>query len=147
MEERLPRKLVAILYADVVGYSRMASEEEDATHRRLKESLGLIATTVMSYHGRVISYSGDVALAMFEAMVDAMSCAIAIQHDMVGLNQDVPDEQKIQFRIGVNLGDVIEDGGDFFGDGVNVAARLEGLAEPAGSKSNWQTSNVWAIYS
>ncbi len=123
MEERLPRRLAAILYADVVGYSRMAGEDEDATHRRLKESLDLIATTVKSYHGRVISYSGDAALAMFDAVVDAVSCAAAIQRDMVSLNQDVPDERKIQFRIGVNLGDVIEDGGDIFGDGVNVAAR------------------------
>ena len=132
MEERLPRKLAAILYADVVGYSRMASEDEDATHRRLKESLELIATTVKSYHGRVINYSGDAALAMFEAVVDAVSCATDIQRGIVSLNLDVPDEQKIQFRIGVNLGDVIEDGGDIFGDGVNVAARLEGLAETGG---------------
>ncbi len=132
MEKRLPRKLAAILYADVVGYSRMAGEDEDATHRRLKESLDLVATTVTAYHGQVISYSGDAALAMFEAVVDAVSCAVAIQRDMASLNQDVPDGQKIQFRIGVNLGDVIEDGGDIFGDGVNVAARLEGLAEPEG---------------
>jgi TolB-like protein/predicted TPR repeat methyltransferase len=132
VEERLPRKLAAILYADVVGYSRMASEDEDATHRRLKESLDLIATTVMAYHGRVINYSGDAALAMFEAVVDAVSCAAAIQSDMVSLSKDIPDERKIQFRIGVNLGDVIEDGGDIFGDGVNVAARLESLADPGG---------------
>lgn len=132
VEERLPRKLAAILYADVVGYSRMAGEDEDATHRQLKESLNLVATTVMTYHGRVISYSGDAALAMFDAVVDAVSCATAIQRDMINLNQEVPDERKIQFRIGVNLGDVIEDGGDIFGDGVNVAARLEGLAKPGG---------------
>ena len=132
MEERLPRKLAAILYADVVGYSRMAGEDEDATHRRLKESLDLISRTVSSYRGRIISYSGDAALAMFDAVVDAVSCAAVIQRDMVGLNQDVEDEKKIQFRIGVNLGDVIEDSGDIFGDGVNVAARLEGLAEPGG---------------
>ena len=90
MEERLPRKLAAILYADVVGYSRMASEDEDATHRRLKKSLDLIATTVKSYHGRVINYSGDAALAMFDAVVDAVSCAAAIQSDIVSLNRDVP---------------------------------------------------------
>ncbi len=132
MEERLPRRLAAILYADVVGYSRMASENEDATHRRLKESLDLISKTVTSHHGRVINYSGDAALAMFDAVVDAVSCAAAIQRDMASLNRDVPDERMIQFRIGVNLGDVIEDGGDIFGDGVNVAARLEGLAETGG---------------
>jgi TolB-like protein/class 3 adenylate cyclase/rhodanese-related sulfurtransferase len=132
VEERLPRKLAAILYADVVGYSRMASEDEDATHRKLKESLDLIATTVKSYHGRVISYSGDAALAMFDAVVDAVSCAAAIQRDIVSFNKDVPDERRIKFRIGINLGDVIEDVGDIYGDGVNVAARLEGLAEPGG---------------
>jgi adenylate cyclase len=132
LEERLPRKLAAILYADVVGYSRMASEDEDATHRKLKESLGLVKTTVESCHGRVINYSGDAALAMFEAVVDAVSCAANIQRDMVSFNQDVPEKRKIQFRIGVNLGDVIEDDGDIFGDGVNVAARLEGLADPGG---------------
>ena len=87
MEERLPRKLAAILYADVVGYTRMASEDEDSTHRRLKESLDLIATTAKSYHGRVINYSGDAALAMFDAVVDAVSCAAAIQRDMVKINQ------------------------------------------------------------
>jgi len=132
VEERLSRRLAAILYADVVGYSRMASEDEDATHRKLKESLDLISKTVTSHHGRVINYSGDAALAMFDAVVDAVSCAAAIQRDMVILNRDVPDERKIQFRIGVNLGDVIEDDGDIFGDGVNVAARLEGLADPGG---------------
>ncbi len=132
MEERLPRKLAAILYADIVGYSRMAGEDEDATHRRLKESLDLLSRTVTSYHGQVINYSGDAALAMFEAVVDALSCAAAIQRDIGRLNQDVPREGKVQFRIGVNLGDVIEDGGDIFGEGVNVAARLESLAEPGG---------------
>ena len=94
MEERLPRKLAAILYADIVGYSRMAGEDEDATHRRLKESLDLISRVVTTYHGRVINYSGDAALAMFEAVVDALSCAAAIQRDIESLNQDVPDERK-----------------------------------------------------
>lgn len=132
MEDRLPRKLAAILYADVVGYSRMANENEDETHRKLKESLDLISTTVDSCSGRIISYSGDAVLAMFDAAVDAVTCATAIQHGMTEFNQDEPEERKIQFRIGVNLGDVIEDDGDIFGDGVNVAARLESLAEPGG---------------
>jgi TolB-like protein/class 3 adenylate cyclase len=132
VKERLPRKLAAILHADIAGYSRLAGEDEDTTHRRLKESLDLISSTVTSYHGRVINYAGDAALAMFEAVVDAVSCAVAIQHDIAKFNQDVPDERKLQFRIGVNMGDVIEDSGDIFGDGVNVAARLEGLAEPGG---------------
>ncbi len=132
MEKHLPRKLAAILHADIAGYSRLAGEDEDTTHRRLKESLGLISRLVTSYHGRVINYSGDAVLAMFEAALDALSCAVAIQHDLAKFNRDIPDEHKLQFRIGVNMGDVIEDGGDIFGDGVNVAARLEGLAEPGG---------------
>jgi adenylate cyclase len=132
VEERLPRKLAAILHADIAGYSRLASEDEDTTHRRLKESLDLISGTVTSYHGRIINYAGDAVLAMFEAVVDAVSCAVAIQHDLAKFNQGVPDERKLQFRIGINMGDVIEDSGDIFGDGVNVAARLEGLAEPGG---------------
>ena len=114
MEERLPRKLAAILHADVVGYSRLASEDEDATHRSLKESLQLISKVVTSYHGRVVNTAGDAVLAMFEASVDALSCAVAIQRDLVSLSQDVPDERRIQFRIGVNSGDVIEDDGDIF---------------------------------
>ncbi len=132
MEKRLPRRLAVILHADVAGYSRLAGEDEDATHRKLRESLDLISRTVIACHGHVVNTAGDAALAMFEAVVDAVSCAAAIQHDLATLNQDVPDERKLLFRIGVNLGDVIEDGGDIFGDGVNVAARLEGLAEPGG---------------
>ena len=132
MEERLPRKLAAILHADIVGYSRLAGEDEDKTHRKLKESRDVISQTVSAYHGRIINYAGDAALAMFEAVVDAVSCAVAIQHDLATLNQDLSDERKVEYRIGVNLGDVIEDSGDIFGDGVNVAARLESLAAPGG---------------
>ena len=132
MEKRLPRKLAVILHADVAGYSRLAGEDEDATHHLLKESLDLISRTVVSYHGRIINTAGDAALAMFEAAVDAVSCAAAVQHDLAALNQDVPDERKVLFRIGINIGDVIEDDGDIYGDGVNVAARLQGLADPGG---------------
>jgi adenylate cyclase len=132
VEDRLPRKLKVILHADVAGYSRLACSDEDATHRRLKESLELIDNLVSSYHGRIVNTAGDAVLAMFEAVVDAVSCAVAIQHDLTAKNMDIPDDRKVQFRIGVNLGDVIEDGGDIYGDGVNVAARLEGLAEAGG---------------
>jgi adenylate cyclase len=132
LEERLPRKLTVILHADVVDYSRLAGEDEDATHRQLKESLELIDNLVSSYNGRIVNTAGDAVLVMFPAVVDALSCATAVQHDLATRNQDVPDNRKVQFRIGVNLGDVIEDGGDIYGDGVNVAARLEGLAEPGG---------------
>lgn len=130
--ERLPRKLAAILYADVAEYSRLTGEDEDATHRRLSEYLDLIASTVEQHRGRVMHYAGDAVLAMFEAVIDALSAAVAIQNGLQTRNRELPDERKVQFRIGVNLGDVIEDREDIYGDGVNVAARLESLADPGG---------------
>ncbi len=132
MEDRLPRKLAAILYADVAGYSRLTGEDEDATHRRLSEYLDLISATVEGHRGRVMHYAGDAVLAMFEAVVDAVSCATEIQDKLRERNQELPNGRKVQFRIGVNSGDVIEDRGDIYGDGVNVAARLESLADPGG---------------
>jgi TolB-like protein/class 3 adenylate cyclase len=129
---RLPRKLAAILYADVAGYSRLTGEDEDATHRRLSEYLDLISAAVEQHGGRVMHYAGDAVLAMFDAVVDALSCAAALQRDLKSRNEELPDERKIEFRIGVNLGDVIEDRDDIYGDGVNVAARLESLAKPGG---------------
>jgi class 3 adenylate cyclase/pimeloyl-ACP methyl ester carboxylesterase len=130
--DRLPRKLAAILYADVVDYSRLTGEDEDATHRRLSEYLDLISGNVERQHGQVMHYAGDAVLAMFEAVVDALSCASTIQTELEERNADLPDGRRLQFRIGVNLGDVIEDRGDIYGDGVNIAARLESLAEPGG---------------
>ncbi len=132
MEGRLPRKLAAILYADVVGYSRLTGEDEDATHRTLSEDLDIISATIESHHGHVMHYAGDAVLAQFAAGLDALSAAVAIQEKLNIRNQDLPDERRVQFRIGVNLGDVIEDRGDIYGDGVNVAARLESLSEPGG---------------
>jgi adenylate cyclase len=132
MEERLPRKLAAILYADVAGYSRLTGDDEDATHRRLRDYLDLIANTIENDHGQVMHYAGDAVLAKFDAVVDALSSAIAIQNELKDRNQDLPDERKVQFRVGVNLGDVIQDRGDIYGDGVNVAARLESLADAGG---------------
>jgi TolB-like protein/class 3 adenylate cyclase/Flp pilus assembly protein TadD len=130
--ERLPRRLAAILYADVAGYSRMTGADEDATHRRLSTYLDLISSSVGDHRGRVMHFAGDAVLAKFEAAVDALSCAEHIQRALGALNESSPAERKIQFRIGVNLGDVIEDRGDIYGDGVNVAARLESLAQPGG---------------
>ena len=132
MEDRLPRKLAAIFYADVAGYSRLTGADEDATHRTLSEYLDLISTTIESHQGQVMHYAGDAVLAKFDAVVDAMSATVAIQSELRTRNQDLPDDRKVQFRIGVNLGDVIEDRGDIYGDGVNVAARLESLADPGG---------------
>ena len=130
--KRLPRKLTAILYADVAGYSRLTGEDEDATHHTLSEYLDLISRSIESHRGHVMHYAGDAVLAMFEAVVDALGCGVRIQRDLATRNEHVPEEQKVQFRIGVNLGDVIEDRGDIYGEGVNVAARLESLADPGG---------------
>lgn len=132
MGEILPRKLVAILYADVADYSRLTGEDEDATHRTLTEYLDLISTSIESHDGKVMHYAGDAVLAKFDAVFNAISAAIAIQNELKFRNETVPDDSKIQFRIGVNSGDVIEDRGDIYGDGVNVAARLEGLSNPGG---------------
>jgi adenylate cyclase len=129
---RLPRKLAAILYADVAGYSRLTGADEDATHRLLSECLDVFSQIVERHHGRVMHYAGDAVLAMFEAVVDSLSCAASIQRELDSRNGELPDAQKLLFRIGVNLGDVIEDRGDIYGDGVNIAARLESLAEPGG---------------
>ena len=132
MEDRLPRKLAAILYADVAGYSRLTGDDEDATHRTLSEYLDLIASTIESHGGQVMHYAGDAVLAKFDAVVDALSSAVSIQSELETRNEDLPNERKVQFRIGVNSGDVIEDRGDIYGDGVNVAARLESLADEGG---------------
>jgi adenylate cyclase len=130
--QRLPRKLAAILYADVAGYSRLTGEDEDATHRALSEYLDLISLTIETHHGQVMHYAGDAVLAKFDAVIDAMSSAVAVQDELEARNRQLSEQRKLQFRIGINLGDVIEDRGDIYGDGVNVAARLEGLAEPGG---------------
>jgi TolB-like protein/cytochrome c-type biogenesis protein CcmH/NrfG len=130
--ERLPRKLAAILYADVAGYSRLTGEDEDATHRKLSAYLDLISDIVGGHRGRVMHYAGDAVLAMFDAVVDALACATAIQESLKARNGESTDERHLAFRIGLNLGDVIEDRGDIYGDGVNIAARLESLAEPGG---------------
>ena len=132
MEDRLPRKLAVILYADVAGYSRLTGDDEDATHRTLSEYLDLIALTISSHNGKVMHYAGDAVLAKFDAVVDALSSATDIQIKLASQNEKLPDERKVYFRIGVNLGDVIEDRGDIYGDGVNIAARLESLAYPGG---------------
>lgn len=129
-QQALPRKLAAVLYADVAGYSRLTAVNEDATHRRLKEYLVVAAATVERYGGRVVHYAGDAVLAKFDAVIDALTCATDIQRELGLRNRDLPAVSKVEFRIGVNLGDVIEDNGDIYGDGVNVAARLETLAQP-----------------
>lgn len=130
--EPLERKLAAILYADVAGYSRLTGEDEDGTHRALRTYLDAITSHIQVHKGRVVHYAGDAVLAEFGTVSNALGCAVDVQHDLMARNQDLPDERKVQFRIGVNLGEVIVDQDEIYGDGVNVAARLESLAEPGG---------------
>ncbi len=132
MSDNLPRKLAAIFYADVAWYSRLTGEDEDATHRALRVYLDVIAELVKEHRGRVVHYAGDAVLAMFEAVVDAVSCAEMVQQRLGERNAVLPESRQVHFRIGVNLGDVIEDRGDIYGEGVNVAARLENIAYPGG---------------
>jgi adenylate cyclase len=132
MTDHLPRKLAAILYADVAGYSRLMGQDEDRTHRRLSEYLDLVSDTIKTHHGNVVHYAGDAVLADFGTATNAVACASTIQHLIAERNQDVPEDQQVVFRIGVNLGEVIVDRDDIYGDGVNVAARLESLAESGG---------------
>lgn len=130
--EPLERKLAAILYADVAGYSRLTGEDEEGTHRALRSYLDLISSSIRDHSGRVVHYAGDAVLADFGTVVDALICAAAIQCDLAARDSGTPKQRKVQFRIGVNLGDVIVDRDEIYGDGVNVAARLESLAEPGG---------------
>jgi len=128
----LPRKLAAILYADVARYSHLTGADEDATHRTLRRYLDLIAARVEAQRGRVAHYAGDAVLAQFDAAVDALACALTIQRELSAMNAELDEARQVRFRIGVNSGDVIEDRGDIYGTGVNVAARLEALAQPGG---------------
>ena len=131
--EHLVRRLTAIFAADVAGYSRLTGMDEEGTHVRLKEHLRvLIDPKVAAYRGHIVKNTGDGFLAEFNSVVDAMRCAVDVQRGMAERNSDVPPNNRIEFRIGINVGDVIEDNGDIFGDGVNVAARLEAIAEPGG---------------
>src|ERR1700720_3579579 len=127
------RRLTAILAADVAGYSRLMGADEEGTHQRLQAHLrDLIDPKITEHRGRTVKNTGDGLLAEFPSVVDAVRCATEIQHGMIDRNADVLEEKRINFRIGVNLGDVIVEPEDIFGDGVNVAARLEALAEPGG---------------
>ena len=137
------RKIAAILVADVVGYSRLAGADEEGTLARLRAlRRELIDPAIAVHHGRVVKRTGDGILIEFRSVVDAVRCAIEVQNGMVERNADVAPKRQIEFRIGIHLGDVVEEGdGDLMGDGVNVAARLEGLAEPGGvcvSEDAWR---------
>ena len=132
-EARVQRRLAAILAADVAGYSRLMGADEEGTLAALKELRRELADPKIKEHrGRIVKTTGDGLLVEFASVVDAVRCAVEVQHEMAERNAGVPDERRIQFRIGINLGDIIKDGRDIYGDGVNVAARLEALAEPGG---------------
>src|ERR1700679_3539099 len=126
------RKIAAILCSDVVGYSRLAGADEDRILARLRALRSdLIDPTIAVHHGRVVKRTGDGAIVEFRRAVDAVNCAIEIQRAMVGANGEVAGDKRIEFRVGGHLGDVVEESdGDLMGDGVNIAARVEGIAKP-----------------
>ena len=128
------RKLAAILAADMVGYSRLAGADEDRTLSRLRGlRTDLIDPAIAAHHGRIVKRTGDGSLIEFRSVVDAVRCAIEVQNGLVERNAGVPPERRIEFRVGVHLGDVVEEAdGDLMGDGVNISARLEGICEPGG---------------
>src|SRR6266852_1070900 len=127
------RRLAAILAADVVGYSRLMGEDEEGTLAALKTLWrDLSDPKIREHRGRIVKTTGDGLLVEFGSVVDAVRCAVDVQREMALRNTAVPAEQRIEFRIGVNLGDIIGDEHDIYGDGVNVAARLEALEEPGG---------------
>ena len=132
-EERVERRLAAILAADVVGYSRLMGADEEGTLAALKAiRRELVDPRIVEHRGRIVKTTGDGLLVEFASVVDAVRCAVGVQRELAERNAEVPAATRIEFRVGINLGDIIIDGGDIFGDGVNVAARLETLAEPGG---------------
>jgi len=132
-EDRVDRRLAAIWAGDIAGYSRLMGIDEEGTLRQLKaHRKELVDPKITEHRGRIVKTTGDGMLVEFVSVVDAVRCAVDIQRGMVERNADVPAEKRIEFRIGINVGDIISDSNDIYGDGVNVAARLEALAEPGG---------------
>jgi class 3 adenylate cyclase len=132
-EERVERRLTAILAADVAGYSRLMGVDEEGTLAALKTLRREVADPKIREHrGRIVNTTGDGLLSEFASVVDAVRCAVEVQREMAARNTGVQADRRIDFRIGINLGDIMFDENDIFGDGVNVAARLEALAEPGG---------------
>jgi len=130
--QEVKRKLTAILSADVKGYSRLMGEDEKGTVRALNAYKEVMAGLIQNHHGRVVDAPGDNVLAEFSSVVDAVECAVEIQKELKTRNDELPENRRMEFRIGVNLGDVIEEGEQIYGDGVNIAARLESLSEAGG---------------
>ena len=133
MEDRVERRLAAILAGDIAGYSSLMGADDEGTLHALKvHRKELVDPKITEHRGRIVKTTGDGILVEFVSVVDAVRCAVDIQRGMADRNANVPVDKRIQFRIGINVGDIIIDGGDIFGDGVNVAARLEALADPGG---------------
>lgn len=133
MSDRPRRRLAAIVAADVAGYSRLTGLDEEGTLNILRMVRRDIVGPLLSEHGgRVANTAGDSLLLEFSSVVEAVRCALAMQRAMAECNANVPDERRLMFRVGINVGDVVSEGDDLLGDGVNVAARLEGLANPGG---------------
>ena len=131
--ERVKRRLAAVLAADVAGYSRLMGANEEGTLARLKAARNdLVDPTIAAHHGRIVKTTGDGLLLEFASAVDAVRCAVEVQRGMAEQNDGVPQEDRLEFRVGIHVGDIIIDDNDIFGDGVNIAARLEGIAEPGG---------------
>ena len=129
-EERLERRLAAILAADVAGYSRLIGDDEEGTHTALKRVLkSLVDPKIGQHRGHMVKNTGDGALVEFASAIDAVRCAVEIQRAMAELNADIPADRRIEFRLGINVGDIIFDEGDIYGDGVNIAARVQTLAK------------------
>ena len=131
-EHKVERRLVAIFAADVAGYSRLMSQDETATLQTLITHRQIMDRHITEYGGRIANTAGDSVLAEFPSAVDAVRCAAQVQDALTRANQDVSEDRRLQFRIGVHVGDVMIRGGDLLGDGVNIAARLEGIADPGG---------------
>src|SRR5512141_2942262 len=133
VEARVERRLAAILAADVAGYSRLMGTDEEGTLRQLKaHRKELVDPKITEHRGHIVKTTGDGMLVEFVSVVDAVRCAVDIQRGMAERNADVPAERRIEFRVGINVGDIISDANDIYGDGVNVAARLEALSKPGG---------------
>ena len=130
--QEFKRKLTAILSADAVGYSRLMGEDEAGTLRTLETYKRVMSDLIQQHRGRMVGSPGDNILAEFASVVDAVQCAVAVQKEIQTRNLEFPETRRMQFRIGINLGDVIEEEDSIYGDGVNIAARLESLAEPGG---------------
>ena len=127
------RRLAGILSADVAGYSRLMGDDERATMDTLNAYRDVFRRHISDHHGRVVDTAGDSVLALFDSIVEALQCAVDVQGELEGCNADLPENRRMRFRVGINLGDIFEqDDGTVYGNGVNVAARLESLAEPGG---------------